>query len=445
MAKSETVIYSMEATNKLNMLDNYVIERLLGSGANAKVFLGHQVNDPTTKYAIKLVNDESSNDEDINRDAIISEAKILQNFKHLNIIKMYDLRADGMLKVGGKTDTVRHLYCVMQIADKGVMLDYLMAGGLLSEPVARFYFKQLVDGLIYIHNKGYAHRDLKPDNLLLGSNYELLIADFGHSTLLQGKRGDGKLSSKLGTPIYNAPEVGQKQYEGKPVDTFMAGVVLFIFLTANTPFKDGATKHDPFYKNLIDQNPAAFWALHEKRLRHINFTPLLKDLLSGLFTYDPAARPTLDDVTKHPWWNQQTASECEVKQEMHKRFMVEEKRKEDEIKRATQRRANRVQAGGAGTHHRAVVLESDVYSQLNSDAPLESKQQIMDIKLEHEPPVFEDNGSSFFNTYYSSLSPEMLLKAATVVANNNSKSVTLNVKEFTVSYCDFRPRFRSQL
>jgi serine/threonine protein kinase len=433
----------MEGSQKLGMLDNYVIEKLLGSGANAKVFLGYQESDPSAKYAIKLVNDESSNDEDINRDAIISEAKILQNFKHHNIIKMYDLRADGVLKVGDKVDHVKHLYCVMQIADKGVMLDYLMSGGLMTEPVARYYFKQMVDGLIYIHNKGYAHRDLKPDNLLLGSNYELLIADFGHSTLLQGKKGDGKLSSKLGTPIYNAPEVGQKQYEGKPVDTFMAGVCLFIFLTANTPFKDGASKNDPFYKNFLDMNPAGFWSLHEKRLKHVNFNPILKDLLSGLFTFDPTHRPTLDDVTKHPWWNQPTASDAEVKQEMHKRFEAEERRKDEEIKKAAARRAKAGsrQTGPHKEHNRDVVIESDIYSQLN-DNTAENRDQIMNIKFSDAPPAYEDRGTNFFNTFYSSLQPEALLKAATVVANNNCKTVTLNLKDYTVNSSLSRPKRR---
>lgn len=431
----------MESYHKLGMLDNYVIEKLLGSGANAKVFLGYQESDPQTKYAIKLVNDESSNDEDINRDAIISEAKILQNFKHNNIIKMYDLRADGILKVGEKVDNVKHLYCVMQIADKGVFLDYLMSGGLLTEPVARFYFKQLVDGLIYIHNKGFAHRDLKPDNLLLGTGYELLIADFGHSTLLQGKKGDGKLTSKLGTPIYNAPEVGQKQYEGKPVDTFMAGVVLFIFLTANTPFKDGASKNDPFYKNFIELNPAGFWATHEKRLKNITFSPLLKDLLSGLFTSDPTHRPTLEDVTKHPWWNQPTASEGEVKQEMHKRFEAEERRKEEEIKRAAARRAKAgsKQAGPQMGHNRDVVVENNITSQLlvnNSQIA----QEINEIKLTAQPPVYENRGTNFFNTYYSSLAAEQLLKAATVVANNMCKLVTINVSDYTVRSVYSRPK-----
>lgn len=436
----------MESHQKLGMLDNYVIQKLLGSGANAKVFLGYQESDPNTKYAIKLVNDESSNDEDINREAIISEAKILQNFKHLNIIKMYDLRADGVLRIGDKVDHVKHLYCVMQIADKGVMLDYLMSGGHLTEPLARFYFKQLVDGLIYIHNKGYAHRDLKPDNLLLGTNYELLIADFGHSTLLQGKKGDGKLSSRLGTPIYNAPEVGQKQYEGKPVDTFMAGVVLFIFLTANTPFKDGANKNDPFYKNFTELNPAGFWALHEKRLKHVNFNPLLKDLLSGLFTYDPNHRPTLEDVTKHPWWNQPTASEGEVKQEMHKRFEAEEKRKEDEIKKAAARRAKAGsrQAGPHKEHNRDVVIESDIYSQLNENTA-ENRDQIMKIKFPSPPQEYEDRGTNFFNTYYSSLTPEALLKAATVVANNNCKTAILNLNDYSVIYFLLRPVFLFQL
>ena len=272
---------------------------------------------------------------------------------------------------------------------------------------------------------------------LLGSNHELLVADFGHSTLLKGKKGDGKLSSKLGTPVYNAPEVGLNKYDGKAVDIFMAGVVLFIFITANTPFKDGATKNDQYYKNFMELNPAGFWSLHEKRLKNVDFNSLLKDLLSGLFSCDPAKRPSLADVAAHPWLKQPTATEAEVKLEMQKRLEAEEEKKEKEKKAKldSARRRGGAQKGSTIHHNRDVIVESDFTSQLIENRH-DIAEKINQIKLIAQPPMYENLGSNFFNTYYSSLTAEQLLKATAVVANNLCNVVTLHIEDYTVLYSD---------
>ena len=61
------------------------------------------------------------------------------------------------------------IYIVLELATGGELFDYVATTGRFSEPMARFYFHQLINGLEYVHNKGVTHRDLKPENLLYDS------------------------------------------------------------------------------------------------------------------------------------------------------------------------------------------------------------------------------------------------------------------------------------
>lgn len=75
----------------------------------------------------------------------------------------------------------------------------------------KYYFKQIVQGVYYLHSNGFAHRDLKPENILLDENYSVKLADFGFATPISGRIGLGKSHSYIGTPGYMPPEVMDKE------------------------------------------------------------------------------------------------------------------------------------------------------------------------------------------------------------------------------------------
>jgi len=92
----------------------------------------------------------------------------------------------------------------------GELFDFIAISGSFKEPLARYYFKQFMEGLDYCHSKGVTHRDLKPENILLDSNYIIKIADFGFAAPIEGRDGKGYLKTKLGTMNYMAPEIHLK-------------------------------------------------------------------------------------------------------------------------------------------------------------------------------------------------------------------------------------------
>lgn len=101
-------------------------------------------------------------------------------------------------------------YIVLEFAKGGELFDFVCISGRFEEPLARYFFKQFMDGLQYCHTQGIAHRDLKPENLLYDENYDIKIADFGFSAPIAGRVGDGYLETKLGTLSYMAPEIHLK-------------------------------------------------------------------------------------------------------------------------------------------------------------------------------------------------------------------------------------------
>jgi serine/threonine protein kinase len=161
----------------------------------------------------------------------MTEVEALTHLHHPNIVNMMEFSNDGVVqKSNGRTYPV--IYIVLELATGGEFFDYIATGGSFPERIARFYFKQLIEALDYVHTKGAVHRDLKPENLLFDGSYNLKVADFGFAAPVDGRDGSGTLKTKLGTESYMAPEINLKRaYSGASVDLFASGIILFIMIT----------------------------------------------------------------------------------------------------------------------------------------------------------------------------------------------------------------------
>jgi len=189
----------------MTSLDDFKLLKTLGKGGSAKVKLAEGPDGE--QYALKIFDlSKEKNKRNKNFTKYIKqEISLSKNFDHENIVKYYDFKENSSLqKSNGQDKTVAYL--VQEPIMGGELTDYIRQGG-LSEPICRYYFKQLLKALCYLHTKGYSHRDLKLDNILLDDKFNLKIVDFGFSCPLNGLNGKGFRSSYVGTPCYMAPEI----------------------------------------------------------------------------------------------------------------------------------------------------------------------------------------------------------------------------------------------
>ncbi|KAJ4294288.1 Chk1 protein kinase [Kalmusia sp. IMI 367209] len=197
-------------------------------------------------------------------------------------------------------------WIAMELADGGDLFDKIEADVGVGEDIAHVYFHQLIDAVGYMHSKGIAHRDIKPENVLLSSEGDLKIADFGLAAMFK-KDGKQRLCNTVcGSPPYIAPEIvsGRRSkrqdmldvgYAANICDIWSCGVVLFVLLVGNTPWDEPTMRSDEF-REYVETDGRTTDELWE------NIPPGLVSLLRGMLKLDPEQRWKLDEIRTHPWY-----------------------------------------------------------------------------------------------------------------------------------------------
>jgi serine/threonine protein kinase len=163
----------------------------------------------------------------------------------------------------------------------------------LTEPEAKYYLKQLVGALKYLHDERYVvHRDVKPANLLLDKNMQLKLADFGLAKELQATQTNGGRTTIVkggsGSPAYMAPESiktkggrANRHLPSFEIDVWSVGVVSFSSLVGRTPFVN-AGDVDATYQRILDND----YEFPEG----IDISKDARDLIDRLLRTDPSDR-----------------------------------------------------------------------------------------------------------------------------------------------------------
>ena len=263
--------------------DTYSIAETIGKGTFGKVKLAYSIKNPKINYACKIL--EKSNiteEEDLRR--CIREMSILKQMKHPNVIKTYEIISDSL-----------RYYIIMEYCSKGELFDHIVKESRFSEEKSAFYFYQIISGIDYIHSKNICHRDLKPENLLLNSEDELKIIDFGLSNY-KTKEKNYLLQTPCGSPCYASPEmILGKKYDGFGIDIWSIGIILFAMLCGYLPFEEGKgdNKNELLFKNIVKckiNYPDEFVGKNAK------------NLLKRIIVRNPKERITIKEIKKHPFY-----------------------------------------------------------------------------------------------------------------------------------------------
>ncbi|XP_059163731.1 MAP/microtubule affinity-regulating kinase 3-like isoform X5 [Physella acuta] len=272
---STRVSSSRSRANDEPHIGKYRLIKTIGKGNFAKVKLAKHV--PTGReVAIKIIDKTQLNPSSLQK--LFREVRIMKMLDHPNIVKLFEV-----------IETEKTLYLVMEYASGGEVFDYLVAHGRMKEKEARAKFRQIVSSVQYCHQKHIVHRDLKAENLLLDSDMNIKIADYGFSNeFVPGN----KLDTFCGSPPYAAPELFQgKKYDGPEVDVWSLGVILYTLVSGSLPF-DG--------QNLKE--------LRERVLRGKYRIPFYmstdcENLLKKFLVLNPLKRASLETIMKDRWIN----------------------------------------------------------------------------------------------------------------------------------------------
>ncbi|XP_075426116.1 serine/threonine-protein kinase MARK2 isoform X4 [Ascaphus truei] len=256
-------------------IGNYRLLKTIGKGNFAKVKLARHVL-TGKEVAVKIIDKTQLNSSSLQK--LFREVRIMKVLNHPNIVKLFEV-----------IETEKTLYLVMEYASGGEVFDYLVAHGRMKEKEARAKFRQIVSAVQYCHQKLIVHRDLKAENLLLDSDMNIKIADFGFSNEFTF---GNKLDTFCGSPPYAAPELFQgKKYDGPEVDVWSLGVILYTLVSGSLPF-DG--------QNLKE--------LRERVLRGKYRIPFYmstdcENLLKKFLILNPSKRGTLEQIMRDRWMN----------------------------------------------------------------------------------------------------------------------------------------------
>jgi serine/threonine protein kinase len=251
----------------------YTYVRTLGAETSSVILL---VEDRSgVKYAVKVVS-RTCLVTDGQLEFFESELRILQFIHHPNIVRLQD--------VIYQTDTIA---LVMEYCENGDLFEQLWHHGPMNANTARSHIYQILKALECFHEKGYTHRGLKPENILIDGRGRVKICDLG---LARAGGSDRVMSAVCGTVPYTPPEIVQGlPYDGTKVDMWSLGILIFVMVSGRLPWE--SDDQAGMMREIID-GVISFPG---------EFHPELVIIVRACTNLNPSNRPSASELLEMPW------------------------------------------------------------------------------------------------------------------------------------------------
>uniref|UniRef100_A0A4W6DWL2 Serine/threonine-protein kinase PLK3 n=1 Tax=Lates calcarifer TaxID=8187 RepID=A0A4W6DWL2_LATCA len=227
-------------------------------------------------YAVKVI-PQSRVSKPHQRDKITNEIELHKTLSHKHVVKFSHHFEDQ-----------ENIYIFLELCSRKSLAHIWKARHTLTEPEVRYYLRQIISGLKYLHSRGILHRDLKLGNFFVNENMELRLGDFGLAAKLETV--EQRKKTICGTPNYLAPEVLNRQGHGTESDVWSLGCVMYTLMCGSPPFETLDLKET--YKCI-------------KEVRYnlpSTLSPAAQKLISGILQKNPSDRLTLDQILNHEFF-----------------------------------------------------------------------------------------------------------------------------------------------
>jgi serine/threonine-protein kinase len=263
----DTTLSSLQAGQLLD--GRYRVGSWIARGGMATVYMGTDTKLDRT-VALKIAHPELTSDREFVR-RFSDEARSVARLSSPNVVGVYDQGAHGDL-----------LYLVMEYVPGRTLRDLLRERGRLSPREALDIISGVLSGLAAAHLAGIIHRDVKPENVLLGDGNTIKVADFGLARAAS-EVGHTRTGMIIGTAAYLAPEQVSRSTSDERTDVYAAGVMLYEMLTGSQPHT-GDSPLAVAHKHVSDQVPAPSRTV-------LGLPPSLDALVAMSTSRDPDLRP----------------------------------------------------------------------------------------------------------------------------------------------------------
>lgn len=256
-------------------LGAYVIERAVAEGGAAVVYAA--LGPGREPVALKVLHGELLGSSRVRR-RFRREAEVLANIRHPNVVRLIER---------GEVDG--HAFLVLERLEGPSLRERLWENHILSADEAFSLFDQLIEALSAVHAAGFAHCDVKPENVVLSTSGRATLIDLGIAEPLGGPRPEERTPDAVGSPSYMAPEQIFGGRVGPHTDVYSLGLVLYEVLTDGWPWPERRPMtHDD--RLMRARGPARSSPVLDRKC------PTLSHVVLQCLATDPLQRPGLGDI-----------------------------------------------------------------------------------------------------------------------------------------------------